>query len=94
MGEISSVSEEIPGFGDAFWWSEDSFAWFGDAFPWSGSDFLSNPLIFYSFPLCFISLLGGGPDPDILVDLLDPPMESLIFYIGRVILSRNSSFSS
>ena len=48
---------------------------------------------FPSFSLCFISLLGGGPDPDILVDLLDPPVGSLIFYIGAVILLRNPSTS-
>ena len=48
---------------------------------------------FPSFSLCFISFLGGGPDRDILIDLLDLPVESLIFYIGLVILSRNSSSS-
>ena len=34
---------------------------------------------FHSFSLCFISLLGGGPDRDILIDLLDLPVESFIF---------------
>ena len=34
---------------------------------------------FPSFSLCFISHLGGGPDPDILIDLLDLLVESWIF---------------